>query len=746
MDSEIVGSVTEWETVPTEQGYDGLHALANTEFSGGVTAGNTWGFMLNGRLVGIPDGSLAAFDGAALTAYEAPTPALPLLYTMQSQETEKQAEYYTNETAIADADTTLSDGNFTGYIKLSENVLSGDYYIVYYGGRSMSVAFVGNSRTLLTGEEAFERANDEIGIYNVYPADIDVIDLPERESSSSTLSEPTAGRTDNDGESTAGADSSPTGSEPTARGQHSIDIPQAGTGDSDPTTADDPDHTATADDTEPTTATNDPGPTTADDNLDHTTATNDPDPTTADDNPNSTTAADDPDPTTATDNPDPTTADDTPATDGTTPAASTTDTGDPSEAATVTDDSSYGNTNTVDSEAAGRNEAPTDTDSGSTATATTNAEPFQKEAEWRNTTTIPSLDPSEDDETDDSQQRGGGGQQTITRSEGRLSRQQLQERLEKAEQVMEKAEQRHKQLAAERDEARDKRAAAEERIEELEAELTAAKERIEELEAEVAAADTTAGDDQTTNTASVPTGRPMTPADALAGTNLFVRYDSKGAATLADAHDGEATPEEIKGNLRIDTHTTFDSEDVAVEETPFETFLADRIEVAFAEWLVTDLLFELRATGATTALNAVYDAIPRIDRIELQGRIELGTDDEDEPIERAFDCVVRDKRGKPLFVANFDDAKQPVEADLIEGLIRSGNALRERNDSFAAGFGVTSSYFTEDAYEIADDATSGGLFSRSGGESFVNISRKQGFHLCLVDRIKGGFELQKPEL
>ena len=81
MDSEIVGSVTEWETVPTEQGYDGLHALANTEFSGGVTAGNTWGFMLNGRLVGIPDGSLAASDGAALTAYESPTPALPSLYS-----------------------------------------------------------------------------------------------------------------------------------------------------------------------------------------------------------------------------------------------------------------------------------------------------------------------------------------------------------------------------------------------------------------------------------------------------------------------------------------------------------------------------------------------------------------------------------------------------------------------------------------------------------------------------------------
>ena len=719
MDSEIVGSVTEWETVPTEQGYDGLHNLADTEFSGGVTTGDTWGFMLNGRLVGIPDGSLAAFDGAALTAYEAPAPALPLLYTMQSQDNEKQAEYYTNETAIADADTTLADGNFTGYIKLSENVLSGDYYIVYYGGRSMSVAFVGNNRKLLTDEEAFERANDEIGIYNVYAADIDVIDLPERESPSSTTSEPTADQAeDNGSEKTIGADSSQAGSESTTGGQHSIDIPQAGTGDSDPTT----------DDAEPTATADDPDPTTASDNSDPTAANDNPDPATANDSPN------------------PTTADNTPTTEETTTAASTTDNGGPSETAAITDDSSYGDNNTVDSAAAGRNESPTDTTSGSTATATTSAEPFEKEAEWRNTTTIPSLDPSADDDTDDSQQRGGGGQQTVTRSEGRLSRQQLQERLEKAEQVMEKAEQRHKQLAAERDEARDNRAAAEERIEELEADLTAAKERIEELEAELAATDTTAVADHATNTASTPTGRPMTPADALAGTNLFVRYDSKGAATLADAHDGEATPEDLEGNLRIDTHTTFDSADVAVEETPFEAFLADRIEVAFAEWLVTDLLFELRSTGATTALKTVYDAIPRIDRIELQGRIELGTDDEDEPIERTFDCVVRDKRGKPLFVANFDDSKQPVEADLIEGLIRSGNALRERNDSFAAGFGVTSSYFSEAAYEIADDATSGGLFSRSGGESFVNISRKQGFHLCLVDRIKGGFELQKPEL
>ena len=710
MDSEIVGSVTEWGTVPVGRGYDGLHDLADAAFSGGVTAGDAWGFMLNGRLVGIQDGSLASFEGAELTAYEAPSPALPLLYTMQSQDTEKQAEYYTNETAIAEADTTLADGNFTGYIELSENVLSGDYYVVYHGGRSMSVAFVGNSRRLLTDEEAFERANDEVGIYKVYPADIDVIDLPERESSSSTAADPTpdpAG--DADSESMTSSESTEPDDGATAEGisSGSIDIPQAG---------------GTDTDTEPATD-------------------EQPEPPTADDSPStepSTTVDTQPDdsgePTEPTDN----RAEQTEPTETTTPAA---ETGHDDTA--VDTDLATGSTDTP---ATGGPTADTNspTDAGASGTAQANTEPFQEEAEWRNTTTIPSLDPSDDDRADAGTQ-GGGGQQTVTRSDERLSRQQLRERLDKAETVMEKAEQRHKELATERDEAREKRDAAQQRIEELEAELTAAKERIEELEAELAATGTAATSTQAADTPPQST-RSMTPADALVGTNLFVRYDSKGAATLADAHDGEATPEDIEGNIRIDTHTTFDTEGLEVDGTPFEAFLDGRIEVAFAEWLVSDLLFELRSTGATTALKPVYDAIPQIDRIELRGTIELGTDEDEEPIERTFDVVVRDKRGKPLFIADFDASKQPVGADLIEGLIRNGNALRERNESFAAGFGVTSSYFTEDAYEMADDATGGGLFSRSSGKSFVNISRKQGFHLCLVDRIKGGFELQKPEL
>jgi len=727
MNRDISTAVTDWETVPVDTGYAGLHALADAEFSGAVTGGDAWGFMLNGRLVGIRDGSLGSFDEAAQTAYEAPAPALPLLYAMQTQTNEKQAEYYTNETAIADADTTLSSGNFTGYIELSENVLSGDYYVVYYGGRSMSVAFVGNSRRLLTDEEAFERANDEVGIYDVYAADIDVIDLPEREPSPATTDEQDPAVEDTadgssvttDTRSTTADDGPDTGTTAGDRHRGAIDIPQAGATDDSPANDDN-----AADDvgTEPATGADITGEQTE---------------------PATTAGTDDAENSGQTEGPAP---------GATTPATGESDTTQSSigESGSTVSGVSTDTAPTTDAGAAA-DTTPT-ADTGSAGASTAASEPFEAEVAWRNTTTIPSLDPS-DDAVDDggtshrsNTTSGSGGQQAVTRSDDRVSREQLHQRLGKAEEVMDKAEQKHRQLAAERDNAYDELAVAEDRIEELEADLAAAKERIVALEAELEAADTAGGADSTSGTAAAAPSQTTDTASALAGTNLFVRYDSKGEATLADARDGEASKEDVAANIRLDTHTTFDTEGLVVDGTPFEAFLAERIEVAFAEWLVTDLLFELRATGGTTALSAVTGAIPEIDRIELHGAIELGTDEDGEAIKQEFDCVVRDKRGKPLFVANFDSSKEPVDAELIEGLIRDGNDLRERNDSFAAGFAVTSSYFTEAAYEMADDATGSGLFSRSGGKSFVNISRKQGFHLCLVDRIKSGFELQKPEL
>ena len=189
--------VSEWDPVPFDGGYGGLRSLSDQGFSGAVTAGSTQLFMLNGTVVGIPDGDIEAFDGADGTARAAPHDALPLLVVMQDRAEAPRAQYYTEDTAISEVDRTLEDGNFTGYVELSENVLSGDYYLVYHQGRSMSVAWVGNSQKLVTDEDAFERANDEVGIYQVMPADIQPVEIPEP-------SEPTTS-SDDDAGTAAGA-------------------------------------------------------------------------------------------------------------------------------------------------------------------------------------------------------------------------------------------------------------------------------------------------------------------------------------------------------------------------------------------------------------------------------------------------------------------------------------------------------------------------------------------------------------
>jgi hypothetical protein len=67
-------------------------------------------------------------------------------------------------------------------------------------------------------------------------------------------------------------------------------------------------------------------------------------------------------------------------------------------------------------------------------------------------------------------------------------------------------------------------------------------------------------------------------------------------------------------------------------------------------------------------------------------------------------------------------------------------------ESFAAAFVVTTSFFDADAMEVAVDATRGGLFSRSSRKSYVKLSRKSGFHLCLVEARDEDFFLSVPEL
>ncbi|MFB6307791.1 MAG: hypothetical protein ABEH35_00535, partial [Haloarculaceae archaeon] len=186
MSTRIVERVDDWETVPFSGGYAGLQTLSDDGFSGVVIAGPARLFMLNGTVVGILDGSIEDFESAEGTAREAPHESLPLLAVMQERSDEVRAKYYTEDTSISEVDGTLESGGFTGYVELSENVLSGDYYLVYHQGRSMSVAYVGQSEQLLTDDEAFERTDDEVGIYEVRPVDIDLVEIPEPEDGEET--------------------------------------------------------------------------------------------------------------------------------------------------------------------------------------------------------------------------------------------------------------------------------------------------------------------------------------------------------------------------------------------------------------------------------------------------------------------------------------------------------------------------------------------------------------------------------
>ena len=160
MDAQRRAEITGWEAQEFSDGFSGLRRLIDRGFSGAVTTGMGWLFVFEGRVVGTADADLDAFADASGTIYEAPADVLPVLFAMQEQGGEPRAQYYTNDTSLAEADRKLSQGGFTGYIELSENVLSGDYYVTYTAGESMAAAFVGNSRRLETDDDAFELADD----------------------------------------------------------------------------------------------------------------------------------------------------------------------------------------------------------------------------------------------------------------------------------------------------------------------------------------------------------------------------------------------------------------------------------------------------------------------------------------------------------------------------------------------------------------------------------------------------------
>jgi outer membrane murein-binding lipoprotein Lpp len=842
MESRTQDRVEEWDARSFSGGFDGLRDLANDEFTGAVESAGRWLFMLNGRIVGVFDGDLDDFEDASGTTYGAPDPALVMLCTMWETGGQTKAKYYTNDTPISEVDDTLTAGSFTGYLELSENVLSGDYYVCYYGGRSLPVAWVGNSEQLLTADDAFERADDEVGIYEVRDVDLEVVELPEPDpepepddgaggaaaagagagdeaerdpTSSGSAARESADETNAAEPSRGGGDAGATGDSPSAQDEGATalgpgDGAEAGAGEASARADEAPTGGADANPSGRSESAPDRSTRTGD----RTQATNG-DPTTGDE-----VVGDRGGTGAIRGDEDPTSDDDLDATPEDVVAAPPADddggsaatggagertTGDRTRRDRPTGEPAAGpngTRNRSDERGRGRDRNDPLSESGD---AVDSSDPrFEREAEWRETTTIPSIDPDQSAEADETHAPAGSGSREggdrrrdaeggpaaggNNHSEGTAGRgssgrnaagtgaagaaaggsEPLEREMLEREDKIDRLQQRVSNLESERDQLRAKcerlRSEAEgsadvealeeerdrlqseneqlrERAEGLEREVESLESDIERLESALEEARAAVPEDD------ADAARELSPAAALSGTNLFVRYASKGEDTLADAHSGTAPRGDVNDNLRLEHHTSFDADDVAVGDVAYGQFLRESIEFGFVDWVVRTLLFEIRETGNQDQLHDLYDTLPEVDRAELDGTVELETgDDEETPAEINFDVVLRNRMGAPLVVANVNDSREPATKGMMVQLNEDAGAVKERHEAFVGAFMVTTSFFEPGALETADEATSGSFLSRDSRKSFVKLSRKRGYHLCLVETRDGNFHVNVPEL
>ncbi|MFC7250997.1 hypothetical protein ACFQJ5_14260 [Halomicroarcula sp. GCM10025324] len=776
--------VGDWESVPFAGGYEGLHELATDEFSGAVVAGPTRLFMLNGTVVGVLDGDIEDFEDAAGTAREAPHEALPLLAVMQDRADEVRAKYYTEETAIDEVDRTLADGKFTGFIELSENVLSGDYYVVYHQGRSMSVAWVGTTDTLITDDEAFDQANDEVGIYEVKPVEITPIEIPEPEntggadaaavatedSASAGADDEPAGTPETDDPDSSPADSSTasgsddTDDEPTNVRERGGNTPAAGgppgskaAGSSQGTpvragedTQADP---AAEQDTEPAQPESEP----TQSRSEATQTESEPTPARSEATQTESEPADqDADPAIEQ-------RYTKPAIDGSSTRAASS--GEASQGP-ATDDRSDTSPNGRDQQRT-RTQPPSSSQSEASSEGASAATAADLE-----TRSIPSLDPEQSASSTD-QSAAASTESDSSPDTGPRRDRPRSGQSRPTETRPSQSQPSGSATHPASPQSSESSGPDQERVATLESDLADREEEISRLEGEVERLETTAEDlrserdqlqsdldaarteverleDQLEEAQGAVTGAGtrLTESEAISKTNLFVRYHSKGEATLAKAHDGEVGREAVEENLRLEYHTQFEVEDAAVDGQPFEAFLHGTMQYRFVDWLIRHLLYEIANTGHASGMQDLFDAIPRIDRAELNGQVSVTyvEDGEEHRSQERFDVVVRDRMGNPLIVANMNDSRDPATEKQMTTLVRDGERVGNASETLAAAFLVTSSFFEPGALETAEEATSSGLFSRDKRESYVNLSRKDGYHLCLLEARNQEFHLAVPEL
>ncbi|KAB7514847.1 hypothetical protein DM867_06990 [Halosegnis rubeus] len=738
-----VDTITDWQTSRVDDGYAGLHDLADAGFSGGVSTGDSWLLFVNGTAVSVTDhgdgsptpADIERFDDAALTAYESPHPSLPLLAAMQFGDTEERGTYYTEETPLSEVENTLEDGGFIGYVELSENVLSGDYYTVYQAGRSMHAAFVGSSESLRTDDDAREAAHGEVGLYEVVAASIDVVEIPDAEPGPEPTTAGTPSSDKRDDVESVGENF--TESEPSPDRSDDSPMEASVTGDTRTEVYTDPDAgSATADaDHDATSTTPDPSEASTDDDTEQTTGVE------AD-------AVTEPEPADPVDPADESPTDESPTDE--TPGEETPPTSATSRV-TESDEEPGGDDAAPPSEDVEVPNAPS-----SSVSTTERGSPTERASatEQLAARSIPSVDP----------ERTGGGSSTQSPRSSRMPRQRTQrdqpptqqptrqqepsqpdsEELDAVRAELETVQESLETVETERDEAhaqletaREELETAETAREELEAERDDLKREVESLRTRVEELESQLGDVATD-------GASLSAPEAFDGTNLFVRYESKGKTTVETAHDGDGSPAELAENLRIVHHTQFETEGATVEGEPFGQWLYGTQQYRFAEWLVGQLVFEIRETDATSELSELYDALPGIDRIELSGSVAVPEGDEEMDI--GFDIVCRDRMGDPLFVADLDASRQPVSDGQMASLVQDSGLVCESESTFAGAFFVSAAFFEPGALETARDATSGSLLSRDSRLSYVKQSRKRGYHLALVESRDDGFHLSVPDL
>lgn len=675
MDADTAERIRDWSSRSVSGGHDALRTLADEEFTGAVSLRDTWLFMLNGRIIGIVDGTLESVSDADGTVYAAPDPSLPLLFAMQeAADTETRSKYYTEDTPLDEVHSTLSEGGFTGYIELSEDVLSGDYYIAYYGGRSLPAAFVGNRNETVTGDEAYDLAADEVGIYEVLRADVTVTDVPPPVEPAQTESDDTDQahtETDDDQEDDISSQT----------GQPSVEEEQPADG------------VATEDST-------------------------------------STEPSKPPEESSSTSG----TAADSYSRQSNTQTESRRDDPSTGESSTPSGDQSRSQTRSRES----------DDPEAKTKSAT-------DEKTWQETRVVPALDPNASSAGTRSRaggttsEQGGDGtpagvgvpQSQDTRAQPQSET--LREELSRLESELDATRKELDSVKAERDELlkeRNELADDNTDLESLREERDALQERVATLEDKLAEARASVETDQTAET-------DISADHALSGTNVFVRYDTKGQPTLADVPAG-ANREQVDANLRLDIVTRFDTEDATVDGAPFEQYLRQTSAWRFVTWVVRELPYEIRDTGREDSLSTLYNVLSDIDRAEFDGTVEVETEEGSNRAE--YDVVLRGRKGDPLIVADIDDSRDPVTGEEMGSLIDRTSRIHAGAPTVGAAISVTASFFQPEALETAEDATGGGLFSRGSKASFVRQSRKEGYHLCLVEAREDSFYVTVPEL